>query len=567
MVQNLYHFIVVSDFLKRGYLMKQSQIFMMMDDENLCSEGYTVDDLLIQGCFLRPYGDGIYAYLPLGLKLMNKIVTVIREEMEQLQAVEVETPILQEEKCLKKLGIHTTGVDTYQLTDRYSERYIVGGLHEEMVVATMLENFPKLELPPSLFYQITTYLKDYEKSEQKMIYSKERKCFEAYFFHNHQESFLNNYEQLKNTMSTLFTKLHVKQFPVVTYGHHGLIQPYHFIAEATDGEMDIASGTVGDFSALLEEAPTHVNYPVSDEVLLPIETFEMEAQKATFMQQSNYIRTLLFKIDEQYVVTLCRGDYEVNSTKLKHVLQANELAMASPEEVLKVFTAHEPYIGPRQLPIGLTIIADYSVTSIVNGITGANVDGIFFKNVNPERDFAITKYADIRKIVEGEEAPGQAGVVQFLKGHDIARIERKFIKQNDSEPIVGTACIDLTTLFVVLAEQHSDKAGFCWPKSLAPYDVHILVENSTDQSQLAIANSVVHLLKSYRYEVLLDDREATIEKKQKEADFIGIPIQLVIGDEISDNVLNVKFRKTGEEVAWQLEEVTEKLQAYFLMSE
>ena len=245
-------------------------------------------------------------------------------------------------------------------------------------------------------------------------------------------------------------------------------------------------------------------------------------------------------------------------------------------DVMELLSCEVGSIGPVKLPVGLKVIADHAVASIVNGVCGANEDGFHLTNVNPERDFAVDRYEDLRFILEGDASPDGNGTIKFAKGIEVGHIfklgttysesmEATFLDENGkAKPfIMGCYGIGVSRIMAAVAEQYNDDNGLKWPTKLAPFDVHLIAVNVKDESQKGLADELYKLLKSYRYDVLYDDRPERAGVKFADSDLIGLPVRITIGKKASDGIVEVKFRQSGESFEWRKEEITEKLQAIF----
>ncbi len=233
-------------------------------------------------------------------------------------------------------------------------------------------------------------------------------------------------------------------------------------------------------------------------------------------------------------------------------------------------------IGPVKLPLDLKVIADHSIASIVNGVCGANEDGFHLTNVNPERDFAVDRYEDLRFILEGDASPDGNGTIKFARGIELGHVFKlgttysepmggTFLDENGrSKPyIMGCYGIGVSRILAAVAEQFNDEYGLKWPKKIAPFDVHLIAVNLKDESQKELAEELYSVLKSYRYDVLYDDRPERAGVKFADSDLIGLPVRITVGKKASEGIVEIKFRQTGETAEWQKEELTEKLQAFF----
>ena len=291
---------------------------------------------------------------------------------------------------------------------------------------------------------------------------------------------------------------------------------------------------------------------------------------------SNCIKSLVFNIDGELVVVLARGDHEINDIKLKNALEADSVELAEEAEIKELLGCTVGSIGPVKLPINVKVIADNAIKSIRNGVAGANEDGFHYMNVNPERDFAINTYEDIRFIQVGDPSPDGQGVIKFAEGIEVGHIFKLgttysekmnalyLDEQGKTQPfIMGCYGIGVSRILAAVAEQFQDEKGFVWPKQLAPYDVHLVPVNTKDEAQVQLADELYGLLKSYRYDVLYDDRAERAGVKFADADLIGLPVRVTVGKKAAEGLVEVKFRESGETFEWAKEEVIDRLNEFF----
>lgn len=548
-----------------GDVMKQSKLFMSTKQQKKKTETMNTEQLLIAGCFLREVGEGIYSFLPLGIKLFDKIQKTIHEKLEAERAIRFQSSLMQavDETTQVQKGQFT-------VTDQYDREYLLSNALS-VVVAPFLAT--QLHVPnkgSSLYYQVTTEFEQVNKTACSLWNSREKTIFEMYGLQLTEEEMVI----VKELFTSLFSSLHIRQYPLVEFGNEE-VQTIRYIALERTGDVKLAYYSVGNYAETVDLAAAKSVYEGEEITLLPMEEIavtevETVEEIAVKLKDSleHMMTTTLYEVDHRLVVVVCRADYEVSIKKLQRALQAKKVKKATVKQEQALFNGDSVYAGPVQLPVGTEVIADYSVTSIVNGIAGANEPGVYYRNVNPERDFAVHQYADLRYVLEGEEAPNGQGVIRFANGVDLGK-SMKLIVDEENEPMIDVLYhrMDLTKMLAVLASQHRDEFGFRWPKSLAPFDVHILIENEQQSQQQEIAQNLYTLLKSYHYDVLYDDREISMEQKQLEANLIGMPVQLVIDKSVEDRLVHVVMRKTAEKMTWQIEEITEKLQTYFMMQE
>ncbi|MDS9470617.1 proline--tRNA ligase [Sporosarcina pasteurii] len=567
--------------------MKQSQAFIPTLRENPTDVETTSHQLLLRAGFLRRHTSGVYSYLPFGLKVLRKIEAIIREEMEAIGAVEMATPTLQTSELLQeRIGIAEDDSNLFHLEDERNRTYILGALHTEQVTSLIRDEVKSYKQLPLTLYQMITKFQDEPRPRFGLLVNREFVKQEAYSFHVSDESFHETYEQMKEAYSTIFTKLNLACYAVdLASSPQDSLVAYQFVAKANDGDEKIAYSSTGSFAESVEQAAVSNHYEKSDEILQEIEKVETP-KKRTIQEVADFlevpiekcIKTLIYKVDDEIVAVISRGDHKINEIKLKNAIAAHSVTLAEENTVKALLSCESGSIGPVQLPVGVKIIADFAVASIVNGVAGANEDDFHLLNVNPEKDFAVNEYADLRYAEEGDIAPDGIGTIKFTKGFEVGRLDAlgiaysgpmnaTFIDEagTDKPMIMGRYGMNVSRIMAVIAEQYNDEFGLKWPKNLSPFDIHLVPINLNDASQKELADNLYKLLQTYRFEVLYDDRTERAGVKFADADLIGLPIRITIGKKAKDGILEVKFRETGEMTEWQVEEVTEKLQAFFTM--
>ncbi len=565
--------------------MKQSVTFIPTMREVPSDAEIRSHQLLLRAGFIRQNTSGIYSYLPLGKKVLDKIEVIIREEMEAIDAVEVLMPAVQQAELWQETKRwYTYGPELFRLKDRHGREFALGATHEEVITSLVRDVVNSYKQLPLTMYQIQTKFRDEQRPRFGLLRGREFIMKDAYSFHASEESLDEKYQDMKRAYTNIFTRLGLNFRAVIADGGSiGGTGTHEFMALSDIGEDTIAYSETGTYAANIEMAEVGNDYPKSDEPLLEMEKVATPDQHtidevASFLDvdPSQCIKTLIFNIDGELVVVLGRGDHEINDIKLKNLLDATEVDFANERDVFELLSCEVGSIGPVKLPVGVKVIADHAVAAVVNGVTGANKDGFHLKNVNPERDFAVDEYADLRFIEEGDIAPDGEGTIKFAKGIEVGHIFK--LGTTYSEPMEGTyldengrakpyamGCygIGVSRIMSALAEQFNDENGLKWPKHLAPFDIHLVPINLKNESQKELADNLYRLLKSYRFDVLYDDRSERAGVKFADSDLIGLPVRLTIGKKAAEGIVEVKFRDTGETTEWQIEEITEKLQQYF----
>ncbi|MBZ5200217.1 proline--tRNA ligase [Planomicrobium chinense] len=565
--------------------MKQTATFIPTLRETPADADVKSHQLLLRAGFIRQNTSGVYSFLPLGKRVLQKVENVIREEMEAVNSVEVFLPALQQAELWQETGRwYSYGDELMRLTDRNDREFALGATHEEVITSLLRDEIKSYKKLPLNLFQIQSKFRDEKRPRFGLLRGREFLMKDAYSFHATKESLDDTYNDMMQAYTNIFTRLGLNFRAVIAdSGAIGGKDNHEFMVLSEIGEDTIAYSDTSSYAANIEMAAVSIEYPKSDEAMKELEKVATPDQKtivdvAAFLNTTpeQCIKTLVFKADDELVVVLSRGDHEINDVKVKHATGATIVELAEPEEVQQALGCEIGSLGPVKLPSSIKVYADHAVQSIVNGVTGANEDGFHFINVNPEKDFSVESYADLRFIQEGDPSPDGEGTIQFAKGIEVGHIFK--LGTTYSEPmkatflndqgrampyIMGCYGIGVSRVMAAVAEQFQDDNGFIWPDAIAPYEVHILPVNMKDETQRELGEDLYKLLKSYRYEVLLDDRNERAGVKFTDADLIGLPVRITVGKKASEGILEVKYRRTGETFEWKREELLDHLQQFF----
>ncbi|MCP2033082.1 prolyl-tRNA synthetase [Planomicrobium sp. HSC-17F08] len=565
--------------------MKQTATFIPTLRETPADADVKSHQLLLRAGFIRQNTSGVYSFLPLGKRVLQKVENVIREEMEAVNSVEVFLPALQQAELWQETGRwYSYGDELMRLTDRNDREFALGATHEEVITSLLRDEIKSYKKLPLNLFQIQSKFRDEKRPRFGLLRGREFLMKDAYSFHATKESLDDTYNDMMQAYTNIFTRLGLNFRAVIAdSGAIGGKDNHEFMVLSEIGEDTIAYSDTSSYAANIEMAAVSMEYPKSDEAMKELEKVATPDQKtivdvAAFLNTTpeQCIKTLVFKADDELVVVLSRGDHEINDVKVKHATGATIVELAEPEEVQQALGCEIGSLGPVKLPSSIKVYADHAVQSIVNGVTGANEDGFHFINVNPEKDFSVESYADLRFIQEGDPSPDGEGTIQFAKGIEVGHIFK--LGTTYSEPmkatflndqgrampyIMGCYGIGVSRVMAAVAEQFQDDNGFIWPDAIAPYEVHILPVNMKDETQRELGEDLYKLLKSYRYEVLLDDRNERAGVKFTDADLIGLPVRITVGKKASEGILEVKYRRTGETFEWKREELLDHLQQFF----
>ncbi|MFJ7730401.1 proline--tRNA ligase [Lysinibacillus sp. NPDC097231] len=565
--------------------MKQSKTFIPTLREVPADADVKSHKQLLRAGFIRQNTSGVYSYLPLAKRVLSKIENIIREEMEAINSIELLMPALQSAELWQESGRwEKYGPELMRLKDRHDRDFALGPTHEEVITTLVRDEIKSYKKLPLTLYQIQTKFRDEKRPRFGLLRGREFIMKDAYSFHASRESLDETYEDMYRAYSNIFSRLGLNYRAVIAdAGSIGGKGTHEFMVLSEIGEDTIAYSNTSDYAANIEMAEVIVDYQPSAEALNALEKVATPEQKtieevSAFLnvESSNVIKSLVFDVDGDLVVVLARGDHEINDIKLKNALDAGSVELASEAAIQDLLGCGIGSIGPVKLPVDVKVVADQAIKSIHNGVAGANEDGFHLVNVNPERDFAVNEYLDIRFIQEGDPSPDGQGIIKFAEGIEVGHIFKlgttysskmngTFLdEQGKAQPfIMGCYGIGVSRILAAVAEHFQDENGFVWPTQLAPYDIHVVPVNTKDETQVALADELYGLLKSYRYDVLLDDRAERAGVKFADADLIGLPVRVTVGKKATEGIVEVKFRQTGETFEWKKEEVIDRLNEFF----
>ncbi|HDX9587652.1 TPA: proline--tRNA ligase [Bacillus pseudomycoides] len=556
--------------------MKQSMIFSPTLREVPADAEIKSHQLLLRAGFMRQNASGIYSFLPLGLKVLHKVEHIVREEMEKAGAVELLMPALQAAELWQESGRwYSYGSELMRMNDRNNREFALGATHEEVITDLVRDEIKSYKKLPLTLYQIQTKFRDEQRPRFGLLRGREFLMKDAYSFHATQESLDEVYNRLFQAYSNIFTRCGLNFRAVIAdSGAMGGKDTHEFMVLSDVGEDTIAYSDTSDYAANIEMAPVIASYEKSDEVEKALEKIATPDQKAIEeiceflnIKATNCIKSMVFKVDEKLIVALVRGDHEVNDVKLKNLYGAAVVELATHEEVKELLNCEVGSLGP----IGtaeVEIIADHAVQAIVNGCCGANEEGFHYVNVNPERDFKVSQYIDLRFIQEGDISPDGEGTIRFARGIEVGHVFKlgtrysesmnaTFLDENGkTQPIImGCYGIGVSRTVAAIAEQFNDENGLVWPKAVAPFHVHVIPVNMKSDVQREVGENIYSSLKEQGYEVLLDDRAERAGVKFADADLFGLPVRVTVGKKADEGIVEVKVRATNESAEVKVEEL------------
>ncbi len=547
--------------------MKQSKVFIPTLREVPAEAEAISHQLLLKAGLIKQNAAGVYSYLPVATRVIHKISDIIRQEMERIDAVEVVMPVLQQSELWKESGRWDAyGMELMRLRDRNQREFALGPTHEEVVTSLVRDELRSYKQLPLTLFQIQTKFRDEKRPRFGLLRGREFIMKDAYSFHTDEESLMETYQNMYNAYSTIFKRVGLNVRPVVAdSGAIGGNHTHEFHALSAIGEDTIVYSNNSDYAANIEKAEvTYYETANTAEALQPLEKVETPNVKtaqelADFLGQplENIIKTMVFKVNGAFILLLVRGHHEVNDVKIKDYFKTDDVAMATDDEIRNLLGASPGSLGPVT-DRDVKVYADQFVQSLRNIAIGANEDGYHYVNANVERDFQIEGYGDFRFILEGEPLADGSGPAQFAEGIEVGQVfvlgekyseamKATVLNQQGREQNLTMGCygIGVSRTLSAIIEQHHDDNGIIWPKSVTPFDVHLISVNPKKDEQRACADRLYDQLLG-TYDVLYDDRNERAGVKFNDADLIGIPVRVVVGKNASEGIVEVKRRDTGD---------------------
>ena len=528
--------------------------------------------LMLRAGMIRKLATGLYTWLPLGVRVLNKVTAIIREEMNK-SAMEVLMPVTQPIELWEESGrAQAYGPELLRFRDRHDRPFVLGPTHEEVITDLARQELKSYKQLPVNFYQVQTKFRDEIRPRFGVMRSREFIMKDAYSFHANQASLEETYQGMYDTYHAIFNRLGLNfravQADTGSIGGNGSHE-FHVLADS--GEDDIAFSTESDFAANVEMAEAVVTgtRPAPAQAMQVVDTPNAktidEVSNFLNVSPSQTVKTLIVRgvanEDGKYslVALVLRGDHELNDIKAEKLPQvAAPLTFASEDEV-KALGLEAGSIGPQGLTI--PVIVDRAASVLADFVAGANQAGKHVTGLNWERDAQITLVVDIRNVVNGDPSPDGKGVINIKRGIEVGHIFQLGQKYSealnckvlgeDGKPFVVTmGCygIGVTRVVAAAIEQNFDDKGIIWPQSIAPFAVAIVPMNQAKSPRaVAAAEELYTELLAAGFDVLLDDRNERPGVKFSDLELIGIPHRIVVSERGLDaGTFEYKGRRDSE---------------------
>lgn len=548
--------------------MRTSQMFIPTLREDPGEAEIISHRLMLRAGMIRKVAAGMYSYLPLGLRVIRKIERVIREEMNRAGAQELLMPILAPAELWKETGRWDQyGKELFRCQDRHDRDFCLGPTHEEVITDLFRREVRSYRQLPIILFQIQTKFRDEIRPRFGLMRGREFTMKDAYSFDANEAEARVSYQKMYDAYDRIFKKTGL-QFRAVEAdtGLIGGTSSHEFMVLANTGEELIVYDPDGSYAANVERAEVSPPQEVAKESLKPLEKVSTPGAKTVEQvcamlntSPNRLVKTLLYKTESNIVIAvLIRGDHQANEVKIKHCLGVDNLTLADAETVQAVTSASVGFTGPIGLH-QIQIFADHAVQQLHNFIVGGNETDTHFVNVNWGRDFHIDLVADLRQAQAGDASPMSGNLLKTARGIEVGHVfmlGEKYSKKmgatyldpqgQEHWAIMGCYGIGVGRTAAAAIEQNYDEKGIIWPTPIAPFHVHLLPVTPSPPVE-TVTETLYTELDQAGIEVLLDDRDERAGVKFNDADLIGAPFQVVVGDKgLANRTVDIKERRTGE---------------------
>jgi prolyl-tRNA synthetase len=548
----------------------------------------TSHKLLLRAGLVRKLTGGLYTFLPLGVRALRKIERIVREEMNRAGAREVLMPALQPPDIWQQSGRYEALRDAlYKVRDRAKKEWVLGPTHEEVITTLAAGEISSYRQLPKNFYQIQVKFRDEIRPRFGLMRAKEFIMKDAYSFDVSDEAAMASYHKMYDAYKRIFDRCGIQNFPVeADTGIIGGNYSHEFMVPAETGENEVVYCESGKYAANIEKAtsrgpltatPTAGTGPAPEKFATPgVVTIEALAAAPYNVAAHQQIKTLVCIVDSKPLIVLMRGDDQLNEAKFTGAVGSNQHRPATADEIFAALGAHPGSLGsvsstltPKDIPV----YADEILRGAAGMTTGANEDGFHLRHVEIERDIKVTHWKDLRTVNAGELCVATGLPLKIRRAIEVGHVFKLGTKYSEKlnstflaedgqrRPcVMGCYGIGVTRTLQAVIEQCNDKDGIIWPLSVAPYQVCLTpLAVAPDSAVMKLAEQIYADLTSKGVEVIFDDRDDRPGVKFKDADLVGFPIRLGIGEKsLAKGEVEIK-RRGGELVPVKAEEAVAKI--------
>ena len=570
--------------------MRSSQYLLSTLKETPSDAEIVSHQLMLRAGMIRREASGMYTWLPTGLRVLRKVETIVREEMNKAGALEVLMPMVQPAELWQESGRwEQMDAELLRFKDRHQRDFVLGPTHEEVITDLVRKEISSYKQLPINMYQVQTKFRDERRPRFGVMRAREFLMKDAYSFHLSQECLEKTYQTMYQAYSNIFTRLGLDFRPVLAdTGAIGGAVSHEFHVLAASGEDAIVFSDESDYAANIEKAealaPTTARPAATaakTEVATPNAGTIAKVSALLKVAASQIVKTLLVhaaKADDKapqsnapqkLVALVLRGDHELNEIKAdKHPLVASPLTFATEAEILAVTGASAGSIGPVGLSI--PVIVDRSAAVLADFVCGANNTGFHLTGVNFDRDIPAYEVADLRNVVEGDPSPCGKGKLVIKRGIEVGHIfqlgekyaaamKAGVLNEEGKHQIMTMGCYGVGVSRIVAAaiEQNHDEYGITWPDAIAPFQVALVPMNMHKSVRIQEATEQLYKeLQAAGFEVLFDDRKERPGVMFADMELLGVPHHIVIGERnLDERKVEYKNRRSGEKSLLNLDEV------------
>ncbi|MDT0595855.1 proline--tRNA ligase [Glaciecola petra] len=568
--------------------MRTSQYLLATQKEVPSDAEVISHQLMLRAGMVRKVAAGMYNWLPTGLRVLNKVAHIVRDEMNKAGAIEINMPVVQPADLWQESGRwEEYGPELLRIKDRHDRDFVLGPTHEEVVTALVSNEVNSYKQLPLNLYQIQTKFRDEVRPRFGIMRGREFIMKDAYSFHLSNECLDSTYQLMHKAYCNIFERIGLEYRPVIAdSGSIGGAVSHEFHVLAESGEDDIAFSNQSDYAANVElaEAITLETSPEATQDLQSVDTGSastiQEVCELLSIEPAKTVKTLLVKASDEVatdlVALIVRGDHSLNDIKAsKHAWVASPLEFANADEVVTATGASIGCLGPVQARVPL--IVDASAAACADFVCGANQNNTHYTGANWQRDVGEFEIADIREVVAGDPSPCGKGNLEIRKGIEVGHIFQlgdKYSKamncgvltETGKHEVLQMGCygIGVTRIVAAAIEQNHDKFGIIWPDAIAPFKVVIIPMNMHKSHRVKeVAESLYSALSDANIEVLFDDRKERPGVMFADMELIGVPYSIVVGERNLDNQqVEIKNRRSNEKTVIAIDEVVDTIKSY-----
>ncbi len=550
--------------------MRWSQYYLFTTREVPNDAEVVSHQLMIRTGMIKKVAAGIYSYLPYGWRSLQKLMAIVRRELEVSGAIELSMPAIQPGELWQESGRwERYGKELLRIKDRHDREFVFGPTHEEVITDLVRRDLKSYRQLPINLYQIQTKFRDEIRPRFGLMRGREFLMKDAYSFHVDAESLDVTYTAMHDAYSRIFRACQLDFTAVeADTGTIGGSASHEFMVVASTGESAVVRCPDCGYAANVEKAETQreavetaaPSAEAYSKVSTPGTTSVEQVAKFLGTTPDRVVKTLIYESEKGFVAVAMRGDREVNEVKLTNLLDVQHLALASEEKVRQATNAPVGFAGPVGLPPEVPLYADPSVRGLSGFACGANEADAHLINVSWDRDVTPKAWVDLLLVTGGDACPRCSGTLELFRGIEVGHIFKLGTKYSqalacnfadeggvDQPMVMGCYGLGIGRTVAAAIEQNHDADGIIWPRPLAPFEVLIAALNPNDETVRTAAEEIYAALRSKGVDVLYDDRDERPGVKFKDADLVGIPVRVTVGAKsLADGKIEISLRRDRE---------------------